>query len=312
MKEMKPKTKLAQDMELLKKGKIKHPSIFFHQLLGSFTLKFAYEEAQYLADAAFILTLWNDYLPVETSRVLLSDVVRLAILLCSAEKKGELKLIMELASRVRFIPASRYDLVDHKINDGQQLRQFVYRCTVDKEGYEKACKMDTVEIIHADLEKELIRRYSKVEFYERFMPALPIGFWYQKEDHQISRYHWILTRVWPDVREAMTCSGIPFEEHLDLAGDQRYADAFSDVMRQTVMRSLSGEIKMMSSPVAQVSQKSRQFVLKFMMDAKAMSNAYLNVAKIDTKKLPTGDQKEMFDAALKGVDPTDPNADDKK
>ena len=218
-------------------------------------------------------------------------------------------VFVRVGASVRMIFPSKYLVNRHQSKTKTELDFFIGRHSgIDSDsGLDRIYDMNRCTVMQAEIEKELLQKYSPEGFYRKFVHALPKMFWYDADDEEISRYHWILTRVWPNAFAAMIATGVPRDEHMEYSKDQRYADAFSDVMRQIVMESLAGEVKGTKSQDSKVAQKSRQFVLKFMMDAEAMAKAYIHTAKVETDKLPSVDRQLAYERALGTEDPTNPN-----
>jgi len=266
----------------------------------------------YFFDAAYIMTLWNDYLPIVSSQLRFSYVVRIGMFLkekTEGKGKEEMSDLFTMLSEEKMILENRSRVnVREESPVWRDLESFLH--SVDVSGsidVKKAKETDLIEVSQQKLETELTRKYSKARFYKLFINAVPKEFWFDPEDEFISRYHWALTRQWPDVRDVMISCEVPRDKFQEHSQRQDIADVYTDVMHQIVMRSLKGEIRGMTDPHSKHRSSSRQFVLKFMLDAEAMAKAYTHIAKIETDKLPLIERRQMFQKALLEKDVTDPN-----
>ena len=268
----------------------------------------------YFPEAALMLILWNEYRVSDTIGVsthalfCLSTVINLMGNEYREIDIGNFKKFMDLAAEVKvFSPPRPRNLDKHVIGpEGIYLRQFFASiCGIDNLSVCSTVDNGTVILSQAALEKHLISIYGVSGFYELFIHAVPKQFWFNPKDRIVSRYHFALTRMWPDVQRAFFACEINRGELKNYAEKQDYIDAYSDVMRQVVMNSLSGEVKGMNSLNGAVAQKSRQFILKFMMDSEQMTKAYINIAKIRGDRLPDSDRTDMYKKAIIAPDPTE-------
>jgi len=305
------KTYLPRASERFEKNGIQRSFTELHRMMKcSYDSSLRYENLEFLPEAAAIMGLWNDYHHGEKIRADLVALITFAQYLFVAKKCDLFEEAIEFASAVRRLPFTR-NAISFDKDKCETLNVFLYNyCLIDADIADAARAIytkNTMKIDSAGIEKELIAKYTKEDYYQLIFKGVPKMFWYDPEDEKMSRYHWVLTKTWPDVRTAMSSCGIPHCEQNDLVVDQGYSNVFTDVMSQMISKSISGETQLINVGTPAQAQRARQFILKFMMDKESMAKAYVHVAKVKTDTLPETERMGMYKVALNGPDPTNPD-----